>query len=354
MSQPPGIVGWDIGGVNTKASRLLAAGEVPDRTLSVAYELQRDRTRLGVTLESIANGLGSDGTDRHAVTMTAELSQTFRTKREGIEFIVRALEAAFPAGSIHVYTLAGRFVTPGEARSQPLQVAASNWAATANWVAQHVPNCILVDIGTTTTDLIPIHHGVVVAEGRTDPERLVSGELIYSGVVRTPVEAFARRVPLGRRTAALSAEGFALSGDVYLWLKRLDERDYTCPTPDGRPATREYAGERLARVVCADRDMLDLPAIDDMAEALAQAQLQPIVASLLDIRAHYPGLQIAVVTGLGEFIAAEAARRAGLEVLRLADRLEGAGQTAAATAVACLLRQTFHHNDDTGPAANSG
>jgi uncharacterized hydantoinase/oxoprolinase family protein len=46
------------------------------------------------------------------------------------------------------------------------------------------------------------------------------------------------------------------------------------------------------------------------------------------------------VTGLGEFVAAGAAARAGLVVLRLAQRLgDAAARTAPAAAVAMLLEQ---------------
>jgi (4-(4-[2-(gamma-L-glutamylamino)ethyl]phenoxymethyl)furan-2-yl)methanamine synthase len=341
VGEPSGIVGWDIGGVNTKAARLAADSRAPHRTLSRPYEIQRDRSQLAPTLRAVAAQLGADETDHHAVTMTAELSQSFRTKREGVDFILHALEAAFPVGRIQVYTVTGRFVTPQEARARPLEAAASNWAATASWVAHQIPDCILMDIGTTTTDLIPIEQGIVVARGRTDSERLATGELIYSGALRTPVEALAWRVPLDGGSATLSAEGFALSGDVYVWLGRLAEAEYTCPTPDGRPATREYAGERLARVVCADREMLDDNTIDQMATALARAQLERITGALRELRSRFPALDTAVVTGLGEFIAAEAARDAGLRVISLGDTVDGAGQTAAATAVACLLRHAL-------------
>jgi probable H4MPT-linked C1 transfer pathway protein len=333
MSQPA-IVGWDIGGVNTKVSRLA-------RTLSIPFELQRDLAGLAPLLRQAASRLGSDWADHHAVTMTAELSQAFRTKREGVAFVLTALEASFPEGRLHVYTSAGEFVTPQHARSRPLDVAASNWAATAHWVAHLVPNCILIDIGTTTADLIPIQNGAVAARGRTDAERLRTGELVYSGVLRTPVEAFARRVPLDGATAGVSAEGFALSGDVYLWLGRLREEDYTCPTPDRRPATREYAGERLTRVVCADRELLGESAITDLAESLARDQLRPIIEGLEGIRHRFPALDTAVVTGLGQFLAEDVARAAELRVIRLSDRVQGAGQTAAATAVAWLLGQSL-------------
>ena len=342
MTGQPGIVGWDIGGVNTKAARLFASSRAPAScSITLPYELQRAPALLSETLRSAARELGAAPDDRHAVTMTAELSQMFRTKREGVAFVIDALEATFPGDRLHVYTLAGEFVSPRHARERPLEVAASNWSATANWVAQLVPTCILVDVGTTTSDLIPIRNGKVAAEGSTDPERLLTGELVYTGALRTPVEAIAREVPLWGGTAGVSAEGFALSGDVYLWLGRLGANDYTCPTPDGRPVTREYAGERLARVVCADRELLDESAVDALAASVAGAQVQTIVRALELIRKRCPGVATAVVTGLGEFIAADAARAVGLSVISLTDQLNGASQTAPATAVAWLLQQSL-------------
>jgi probable H4MPT-linked C1 transfer pathway protein len=341
MTQFAAILGWDIGGVNTKAARLGPGSGAACPSVCLPFELQRDPSYLGPTLRSAAQQLGSAAGDRHAITMTAELSQAFRTKREGVGFVLDALEAAFPRDRLHVYTVAGRFVSPLEARLRPMEVAASNWVATATWVARLVPTCILVDIGTTTTDLIPIVSGKLAARGRTDPERLLHGELVYTGALRTPVEAIARRVPLWGRTTSPSTEGFALIGDVHLWLGRLKEEDYTCPTPDGRPATREYAGERLARVVCADRELLDDTAIEDLAEALRAAQRQTIVEGLQAIRRRCPEIDTAVVTGLGDFIAAEAARAVGLAVIALADQVNGATQTAPAIAVAWLLRENL-------------
>jgi probable H4MPT-linked C1 transfer pathway protein len=273
--------------------------------------------------------------------MTAELSQAFRTKREGIAFVLDALESVFTPGRLHVYTVTGQFVTPQQARAQPLQVAASNWSATAQWLARLVPTGILIDIGTTTTDLIPVVHGRVAALGLTDPDRLLSGELVYTGALRTPVEAVSRRVPLWGGTAGVAAEGFALMGDVHLWLERITTEDYTCPTPDGRPPTRDFARERLARVVCADSEMLNDAAIDAIALAIAGAQLNSIVEALLMLRLRFPEIDTAAVTGLGHFIAADAARQAGLKVIALADRLGRAAVTAPAAAVAWLLRDNL-------------
>ena len=135
----------------------------------------------------------------------------------------------------------------------------------------------------------------------------------------------------------MSAEGFALIGDALLWLGKIESADYSAPTPDGRPATAEFAGERLARVVCADREMLDDSAISAIANAIAEAQIARIVSGVRHVRTRWPTLDRAIVTGLGDFIAAEAARRAGLGVTALSDRLGATARTAPAAAVAWLL-----------------
>lgn len=342
MTPPAAILGWDIGGVNTKAARLSrGAGGPVSRSVCLPYEVQHASGALGSTLRSVARSLDAVPSDCHAVTMTAELSQAFRTKREGVEFILDALESVFPPDSLHVYTVNGRFVSPLQARGRAHEVAASNWAATAHWLARSIPTCVLIDIGTTSTDLIPIVDGAVSAEGRTDPERLLSGELVYTGALRTPVEAISQRVPLWGGSARVSADGFAIIGDAHLWLGRISPQDYTCRTPDGRPPTREYAGERLARTVCGDRDMLDETAIDQIAGALTSAQVRTILEALQAIQRRWPAIVEAVVTGLGDFIAAEAARAAGLRVVSLADTLGDAARVAPAVAVASLLNQAL-------------
>jgi probable H4MPT-linked C1 transfer pathway protein len=176
--------------------------------------------------------------------------------------------------------------------------------------------------------------------GRTDPERLLSGELVYTGALRTPVEAVTRAVPLWGGRCPLAAERFALMGDVYLWVGALDSADYSVTPPDGRPATRVFAGERLARAVCADAEMLDEDAVGTIARALAEAQLEGVMAGMRRVLARHPRLGTAVVAGVGDFIAAEAARRMGLELILLGERLGAAARTAPAAAVAWLLAES--------------
>jgi hypothetical protein len=334
------VIGWDIGGVNTKAVRMADGTALAAR--NEPFEIQHAPTTLAARLEGIAAALGADGSETHAITMTAELSQFFRTKRDGVGYVLDAVEHAFPRSPIHVYTVDNRFVDVTHARSSPLLAAASNWAATAALAATLIGDAILVDVGTTTTDIIPIAGARVAAIGRSDPERLLSGELLYLGAVRTPVEAIVHRVPLHDGQAGVSAESFALSGDIHIWRGELPSEGYTAPTPDSRPATRDFAGERIARVVCADRELLDESDIDRIAAFVSDAMVARIAASIARVRERHPQIATAVIAGHGAFLARAAARRAGLRIASNDLLVAGAPRAAGAEtafAVARLLER---------------
>ena len=341
------FIGWDIGGVNTKVARVAGGRVLAVR--SRPFELQRAPETLSTVLRELAVHVGMQPGDRHAVTMTAELSQMFRTKREGVAFVLDAVERAFPDVDVRVFTVHGDFVDPSEARVNPLAVAAANWTATASLVAREHPDALLIDIGTTTTDIVPISCGVVVASGRTDPERLASGELVYTGALRTPVEAITTHVPFRGTAAGVSAEGFALAGDVHVWRGDLAPADYTVPTPDGRPTSRELCAERLARVVCADRELVDDAGVTAIADAVAAAQITRIVSAIEHVKARHPSMRIAVVTGLGFFLARTAARIAGLEVVPLASALGDDSARCAPAACVALLAETPRNGAPYGP-----
>jgi hypothetical protein len=334
-------IGWDIGGVNTKLA-LVENGEV--RVIRTrAYELQRAPDALVALLRAMAADAGAldhESELRCAVTMTAELSQMFRTKREGVGFILGAVEMAFPRSEIRVFSVDGRFLALDDARQHPLAVAAANWAATARLVAERHRDALLVDTGTTTTDIIPLVNGEVRAAGWTDPDRLASGELVYTGAVRTPLEAIVPDVPYRSGSATVSAEGFALIGDVHVWRGDLAASDYATPAPDGRAATRECAGERLARVICADREMIDEAGVSRIADAVAAAQVAQIAAAIQRVAARHPSVRTVVTAGVGSFIGERAARSAGVHAVPLSSELgDAAARSAPAAAVALLFER---------------
>ena len=244
--------------------------------------------------------------DHVAATMTGELADCFTTKAEGVKFILDALQVAADGRHTRVYLTNGKLVSLRTAERQPLLAASSNWHALASFAGQYVPtgSGLALDIGTTTCDLIPLVDGVPVTIGKTDPNRLVNGELIYSGVQRTPVCAIASLVPWRGRKCPLASEVFATMWDAYLVLGDLPEEPRSTQTADGRGATKEAARDRLARSICADREMFSETDARLVADSLAQVQLRKIAAIAVQLigRLQQPPHTV-VISGRGEFLA---------------------------------------------------
>lgn len=332
------VIGWDIGGANVKAAHVARErGSRVVRTASRPFEIWRGKEALPDVLRAVAADLPP--ADATAVTMTAELSDAFRTKCEGVGFVLDAVGLVSTAAPA-VFTTGGEFVDVATARARPLEVAAANWMATALLVARHASDAILVDVGSTTADVVPIRAGRVVAQGRTDPERLLAGEMVYTGALRTNVAAIVPRVPLWGGECPVAAELFAVSGDAHVLLGNLGPDDYTCATPDGRPPTPTFAAERLARVVCADVEMLGRDEIVGIARAVAEAQVRQIAAALSRVAARLELPAEVMVTGQGAFLAHRAAAECGLSSRDLSDVLGAeVGSAAPAVAVAWLLAE---------------
>ena len=341
MTSVPGrVLGWDVGGANIKVVRLDDAGSSGLAVFERAFPLWREAHRLPSVLSDAADRVGHART--MAVTMTAELADCFATKREGVAFVLDAFRTAFPTSELWVFGVDGHFRSAEAARTHPHEVAAANWMAGAAFVARTNPDALFLDVGSTTTDIIPIVAGRVVAAGRTDPDRLRSGELVYTGCLRTPVCAVVRSVPLGGVPCRVAAEQFAVTADVYRWLGRLGEDDYTCDTPDGRGRSRSEAGARLARMVCADTEMLGEAEVTAIAERVARMQTRQIAHGIRQVMRRLgdgrPG--VAVVAGSGAFIARAAAESEGLATCDSVGGLGAdVGRAAPAAAIAYLLSE---------------
>ena len=331
-------VGWDVGGVQVKAARVEsgAGGTDAVRTAVRPFEVWRGRERLPAVLIEVAGELALDPGTPLALTMTAELSDTFRSKREGVLFVMDGIGEAFPQNPVSVLDSRGEFVALPRARSRPLDFAATNWIASALFAASRVDDCILVDVGSTTTDIVPIKGGRLACEGRTDLTRLSAGELVYTGVLRTNPNTLTASVPVRGRPCRVAAEYFTVMADAYVLLGRLAAADYTCPTPDGRDASPAACAERLARLVCADREMLGEPEIVKIARYLVECQLRVVSEGLLQVVSR--GDEAAVApAGVGAFLAAEVAGRLGLAVLPAGSIWGDEGVALPAVAAARLL-----------------
>ncbi|MFN3621567.1 MAG: hydantoinase/oxoprolinase family protein, partial [Nitrososphaerales archaeon] len=201
--------------------------------------------------------------------------------------------------------------------------AGANWLATAWMAGKLLKNCVMIDVGSTTTDIIPVLEGRVAAKGRTDLERLQSGELVYTGALRTNLAALVKRVPVNGTLTPVSAEYFASTGDIHLILKHIKEEEFTVETADGREKSVDEAYARLARIVCADIDMLSKTALQKMARFLYSVQLKQITDALKKVisRIEEKGKVDSCLTlGIGRrFLARPAALKLKLNPYELSD-----------------------------------
>jgi probable H4MPT-linked C1 transfer pathway protein len=322
------VLGYDIGGANTKAALVnVKEGILLNVEIAVEYfPVWKHPEKLLCILLELKERLGIKRLDGVGVTMTAELSDVYQTKREGVNHILCCVRDAFPNESIQILNTDADLEEVDVAAKEPLGVAAANWAATGWLIAQHLKDCVVVDVGSTSTSIIPIANGKVVARGKTDLDKLLCGELVYTGSLRTNVAAIVHSIPLRTNLAGVASELFALSGDVHLVLGNITQEEYTSETADGRGKTIPEALARLARVLCADTEMLTRQEIISIAQYINDRQISQVAEGLTKVYYYTEMLSKiklpVVVTGLGKnFIARKAAELLGVDSIIDVDKL---------------------------------
>ena len=301
------VIGWDIGGVHLKAAR--AENGRITRAAQYASPLRVGTERL---LEAFARAREDMGrADRNVATMTGELADTFSSREEGVERLASLAEREL--GAVSFYAGPAGCVDVGDAHNHRKEIASANWHACATLIARKRENALFIDLGSTTTDVIPIANGRVAARGYADWERLAAGELVYTGLVRGFIMATAERAPLHGVWMPLVNENFATMADVYRILGTLPPDVDLMMTADGRAKTAEASCARLARMLGMDAADADDATWTRLAHWFAEAQTRAIAdAAALVLSAGAPTAPCPVVgAGIGLPVTGEIARRLG-------------------------------------------
>ncbi|VAX22184.1 4-[[4-(2-aminoethyl)phenoxy]-methyl]-2-furanmethanamine-glutamate synthase [hydrothermal vent metagenome] len=290
------ILGLDIGGAHIKSATTMIGETIKlGKRETIAFEIFREKQRLAPLLDEIIKKIKPDGV---ALTMTGELSDVFKNRAQGVRWILDSALKAVRRIEMRVVDINGRLVSTQSARRNPARVSSANWSATGAFVSRWITNGIVVDIGSTTTDILPIVNGEVAVKGKTDYERLKNGELLYTGYLRTSAGAVCPEIRIDGATISTCPEHFAIVGDAHLYLGDIKPKDYTCPTPDGRGKTRSSAGARLSRLVLSDVNALKYKDIKSIATQIVKAQEQKIAQAIKKI-IHDHRLNIAPVIVIG-------------------------------------------------------
>jgi (4-(4-[2-(gamma-L-glutamylamino)ethyl]phenoxymethyl)furan-2-yl)methanamine synthase len=335
------VIGWDLGGANVKLAsiedgRVVSVAQIPCPIIP-------ERRKFDAAVEAALPLIPLPAS--HTVTMTGELSDVFGDRAEGVAYLVDLMVRTVGAQPLSIYAGEAGFLAPEDAKRRPFEVASANWHATASLLARHHADGLLVDVGTTTTDLIPIKAGKVAARGDADAERLTEGELLYTGVVRTPVMAVAHSAPFRGRVQRIAAERFATMADVWRLAGELPDDADPYPAADQRGKSPGESAGRLARMLGRDASDAELTEWIALARYFADCQLAEIehtARNLAERDALSPDAPV-IGAGCGRFIARRLAERLGRLYLDFGDLIDAPPETremaarcAPAVAIALL------------------
>lgn len=330
-------VGWDIGGAHLKAVALHADGQIIQVT-QLPCPLWQGLNRLREALLDMSRTIPLAQVRRHAVTMTGELADCFPDRRTGVRELIRAAcdwigpEALFFSGQAGLM---------GAHRIQTTDldwIGSANWLASAQWAARRCPHALLIDIGSTTTDLTLLMNGEVRARGYTDHERLRYDELVYHGVVRTPVMTIAECAPFEGEWVTLMNEQFATAADVYRLTGELPDHADQHPAADGGGTGASCSIQRLARMIGRDSDSAARQRWVGLAHYFRERQLQRLSSAVSrQISRADDGRSMDLVgAGVGRYLIRDIARRLQLRYRDAAHWLRGETSHALFDAADCL------------------
>lgn len=261
-------------------------------------------------------------TARHGVTMTGEMVDLFANREAGVQQIAHHLRQKLAPAELRWYAGDAGFVAADAAAERWSQIASANWLATARHVAsvcegEGERESVLVDIGSTTTDLTAIRAGRVLSVARSDAARLASSELVYHGVVRTPLCALAQRIPWQGQLHNVMNEFFATTADVYRLTGQLNPAHDQQTSADGAVKDLAATRQRLARMIGLDAHDGSAAEWLACAQAWRSAQVDELVAQLQRVlRLHALGPETVLVSaGCGDFLVPALAARAGLDTV---------------------------------------
>ena len=303
--KPIPVLGWDVGGAHLKAALLDGRGVVL-HVIQVACPLWRGLAELEHAIDQVLGGLPIKPA-RHAVTMTGELVDLFESRVAGVNAISQLLTRKLD-GAIRFYAGLKGFVDIEQVALNTDSIASANWLASACFVAEQAPNALFIDIGSTTSDLVPIANGKVLAQGASDAARMRLSELLYSGVVRTPLMALGPKVLFDGDLTHLAAEHFATTADVYRLTGDLLAEDDMAETADGHGKTAIESARRLARMIGHDVEYAPLEVWVKLAENFKEIQLQRLQEAAEQVSKLSPSATL-VGAGAGKFLVAQLAER---------------------------------------------
>lgn len=293
------VIGWDIGGANLKAVLLDVEGSVLNR-LQTPCPLWHGLDTLASAIKVVLKTFNLNPHDtQHAITMTGELVDLFPNRHTGVVEIAQ-LAISLLGNNCQFYAASKGFLVIEQVSTNSSFIASTNWHASASLLAQHLQDALLIDIGSTTSDIIAIESGKVLSSALCDARRLQQDTLVYTGVIRTPVMVLAQKIALSNIETNVMAEYFATMADVYRLTGELESAVDMAETADGKGKTQHESARRLARMVGYDVEEKPMNVWIELAFSCRAIQLKQLKTAVLK---HLKPNTPIIGAGAGSFLA---------------------------------------------------
>ncbi|MFW5961653.1 MAG: hydantoinase/oxoprolinase family protein [bacterium] len=313
-------VGWDIGGANIKASRIVYnknQQKIEEIKSISRYFPMWDNSRDPLPLIKEMNQ-ELNSADFFGITMTAELADRFQNKTDGINVVINLFADNFKKEELYFYNNQAEALSLNNLKNIE-SLAAANWAVSAAFVSEFCADFILFDMGSTSTDLIPVVDSKIKAAGRTDLERLNSGELFYWGYLRSNLAFLIDKLPYQGKMIDILNEYFASSADLHLLKGLISQAEYTVPAADGGSRDKKGAARRISRLLSLDLNTIKMEELNLIVEYIYQLELSKIFAKLLQVYSRVdPGFKLPVLANHGAYkYAADLRSKKNIQILNL-------------------------------------
>jgi probable H4MPT-linked C1 transfer pathway protein len=327
------MIGWDVGGAHLKAAHMQQGKLV--QVLQVPCALWRGLGELESAIELVLQAFNPHSAV-HAITMTGELVDLFVSREAGVKAISQLMQTKlngikrFYAGALDDSYSA--FVAIAAVDQHWQQIASANWLASASFTARQLAKFdqlkygLLIDIGSTTSDFVALVNDQPLCLGFSDATRMQTEELVYSGVIRTPLMALAQQIHFEHKLTGVAAEYFATTADVYRLLDDLSPKDDMADTADGQDKAPWASARRIARMVGHDVTDAPMSSWQALAHAFKFKQLERLknvalkhIARMTAGQLNHNHEVIIIGAGAGNFLAKEIAQILQLQYISIAE-----------------------------------
>ncbi len=303
-------LGWDIGGAHTKLSTIK-----PNSSAFDIYKchLWESTNPLKKIISSICGKYKKKFNVINIITMSGEMSDIFESRSKGVKYILNIFDTVNKNN--YVFSIKKPFFFKLSKSISSESISSANWFATAKFLETKINNAIAIDIGSTTTDIMLIKEGKCINKNYSDLLRLQSSELIYMGVLRTPVHAVTKEILSHQKRFPIIPENFSNMSDVYSILSDINPKIDYSDSCDHKSKSYRNSLRRLSRILGFDYESKNEKTVINLAKKIKLSQKDFLTKKINNLlRKNFKNDKSVKIIGIGigSFLVEEIAKKVKL------------------------------------------